>query len=337
MRITRELLQRIAEDTVEKQAEADPTIIAAYLHGSVLDGEEEPVFGGTADIDLVLIHEDYDRQREIIRMTEDIHLDIEHHNKALYQPPKELRQRPWMGYTVFGCKAIYDPDHFIDFTQAGVRALFFHYENVLARAETLMNRARATWLHFHNRPTDFGPDQVMTYLQALADAANAVALLFGPPMGGRRFLLQYRDLADAVGEPVLYHDFIRLLAGEAVRVGQENVEELKEWMLQWEADFKILNQSYTVLPELHSHRHAYFMRAYESMLGSPQPETALYPLLHTWTLMAQTMPSQAAAWQLACEQLGLTGPEFESRLDGLDEFLDRVEVFVEEWEPQEGI
>ncbi len=337
MRITRDLLYRIAEDAVEKQAKDDPTIIAAYLHGTVLEGEEDPVFGGTADIDLVFIHEDYDRQREIIRMTEDVHLDIEHHSKEQYQPPKDLRQRPWIGNTIFNCKALYDPEHFIDFTQAGVRSQYFHYENVLARAETLLNRARATWLHFHNRATEFGPDQVMTYLQALDDTSNAAACLFGPPLGGRRFLIRFRSFTDEIGEPGLYPVLVRLLAGDAVHVGQENVEALKEWMLQWEADFKILNQSYEVLPELHVHRHAYFMRAYETMLGSPQPETALHPLLHSWTLMAQTMPSQAANWQLACEQLGLTGPDFEKRLDGLDEFLDRVEVMIEEWEPVEGI
>jgi hypothetical protein len=335
MRITRELLHRIAEDTVGEHAEKDPTIIAAYLHGTVLEGED-PVLGGAADIDLVFIHEKYDQEREIIRMTEDVHLDIEHHSKEMYQPAKELRTRPWLGNTMFSCKALYDPEHFIDFTQAGVRGLFFHYENVLARAEELMNRARATWLYFHNRQTAFGPDQVMAYLQALEDAANAVASLFGPPLGGRRFLSHFRDLTEHISRPEMYPKLIQLLSGDEVQVWQRNVEEIKTWMFEWQDDLKRLNQGYSVPAVLNIHRLAYYMRAYEAMLGSDQPETALWPMLHTWTLMVQTMPSQSGGWQVVCERTGLMGEGFQAHLDGLDDFLDKVEVLVENWEPDGG-
>jgi hypothetical protein len=302
----------------------------------VLDGDE-PVLGGAADIDLVFIHEKYDQEREIIRMTEDVHLDIEHHSKEMYQPAKDLRQRPWLGNTMFSCKPLYDPQHFIDFTQAGVRGLFFQYENVLARAEELMNRARATWLYFHNRETPFGPDQVMVYLQALEDAANAVASLNGPPLGGRRFLSNLQAMFGQVGEPELYPTLIKLLAGDTIRVGQrDNVEEIKGWMFDWQADLNRLNQGYAVPAVLHFHRQAYYMRAFEAMLGSDQPETALWPMLHTWTLMAQTMPSQSGAWQAVCERIGLMGDDFRVHLDGLDAFLDQIEVLVEEWEPHGG-
>ncbi len=335
MRITRELLHRIAEDTAAERAKQDPSIIAAYLHGTVLDGDD-PVLGGAADIDLVFIHEHYDREREIIRMTEDVHLDIEHHSKEMYQPAVDLRTRPWLGNTMFACKALYDPQHFVDFTQAGVRGLFFHYENVLARAEELMNRARTTWLYFHNREAQFGPDQVMAYLQAVEDAANATASLFGPPLGGRRFLLRFRDQVEQMGIPDLYLDLVGLISGGVVRAGQHNVEEIKGWMFEWEDDLKRLNQGYEVPAALHIHRQAYYMRAYEAMLGSNQPETALWPLLHTWTLMAQTMPSQSGAWQAVCERIGLMGEGFGDHLDGLDAFLDKVEVLVEEWEPDGG-
>lgn len=333
MRITRDLLHRIAEDTVAEHAKKDATIIAAYLHGTVLEGDD-PVLGGAADIDLVFVHEKYDQEREIIRMTEDVHLDIEHHSKEMYQPAKELRQRPWLGTTMFACKPLYDPQHFLDFTQAGVRGLFFHYENVLARTEELMNRARATWLYFHNRDTQHGPDQVMAYLQALEDAANAVACLVGPPLAGRRFLQSFKTLVEKTYQPDLYPEFIALLNGDVLQVGQHNVEEVKGWMFEWEDDLKRLNQSYAIPAELHIHRLAYYVRAYEAMLGSDHPETALWPLLRTWTLMAQTMPSQSAAWRAVCERTGLMGQDFEARLEGLDHFLDRVEVLVEEWEPE---
>ncbi|MBN2045921.1 MAG: hypothetical protein JW757_12935 [Anaerolineales bacterium] len=334
MRITRDLLHRIAEDTVKERAHMDDTIIAAYLHGTVKEGDD-PVLGGAADIDIVFIHENYDREREIIRMTEDVHLDIEHHSKALYQPPKELRTRPWLGYAIYNCHLLYDPQHFLDFTQAGVRGLFLHYENVLARAETLMNRSRATWLHFHNREAAFGPEQVRMYLQAVEDAVNAVACLYGPPFGGRRFLRQFKQLVEAQGVPELYKPVIQLVCGDLFPDGAAAVEEAKGWMLEWSDDFYRLNENYSVPAQLNYHRLAYYMRGYEAMLGSDEPETALWPLLDTWTLMAETMPSQSGTWQAVCERIGLTGKGFDGQLADLDALLDQIELLLEAWEPPE--
>ena len=336
MRITRELLHKIAEDTVKERAAKDKSIVAAYLHGSVWDGPD-PVFGGTADIDLVFIHDKFDLQREIIRLTEDVTLDIEHHAKETYQPPKDLRQRPRLGYTVFGCKPLYDPDHFFDFTQASVRGLFHNYENVMARCQELLNRGRATWLFFHNRPYEFGPEQVATYLQAVEDAVNAVVCLSSAPLAERRFLIDFVNHCEKIGKFHLYADLIKLLGGlnladEQQSFGVQAKEELKGWMLDWEENFTKLNEMYEIIPELHTHRRAYYMRAYEEMISSDQPEAVLWPMLITWTQMAQTMPSQAEKWEAFCERLGLVGSAFEARLDDLDAYLDKVEILLEEWE-----
>ncbi|MFN2145224.1 MAG: hypothetical protein ACK2T7_07710 [Anaerolineales bacterium] len=335
MRITRELLHRIAEDTVAERAKQDETIIAAYLHGTVKE-REDPVLGGAADIDIVLIHEHYDREREIIRMTEDIHLDIEHHSKSQYQPPKDLRTRPWLGHAIYSCHLLYDPQHFLDFTQAGVRGMFFEYENVLARAETLMDRSRAAWLQFHNRETDFSPEQVRMFLQAVEDAINAVACLYGPPLGGRRFLVSFKQLVESRGLPEMYHAVIQLLSGDLFHGNATAVEEVKGWMLEWSEDFERLNQNYAVPPKLNIHRLAYYMRGYEAMLGSDEPEAALWPLLDTWTLMAETMPSQSGAWQAVCQRIGLIGEDFAGHLDGLDALLDKIELLMESWEPEDS-
>ena len=335
MRITRELLHRIAEDTVTERVKQDDTIIAAYLHGTVMEGDD-PVLGGAADIDIVFIHQNYDRAREIVRMTEDVHLDIEHHSKAQYQPPKELRTRPWLGYAIYNCHLLHDPEHFLDFTQAGVRGLFFHYENVLARSETLMNRSRAAWLLFHNREAAYGPDQVRMYLQAVEDAINAIACLYGPPLGGRRFLVQFKQLAKAKGIPGYYDPVIQQVSGDLFPDGATAVEEVKGWMLEWSDDFHLLNEHYDVPPKLNFHRLAYYMRGYEALLGSDEPEAALWPLLDTWTLMAETMPSQSGTWQAVCERVGLIGDGFSGHLDRLDNLLDQIEVLLEEWEPADG-
>jgi predicted nucleotidyltransferase len=330
MRITRDLLLKNAEDAVASRVEKDQTILGAYLYGSVLPGSES-LIGGTTDIDLVLIHQQYDRQREIIRLTEDVTLDIEHHAKSSYQPPKELRLDPELGSMVFSGKPLYDPEHFIDFVQAAVRGMFWEPGNVLLRAGNMLQAARQTWLGFHNSVPDHGPEQVSDYLQALEDAANAVVCLTGMPRGDRRFLLDFPERAEAINQPGLYPGLLGLLTG-----GFEVIGAIKDWLPDWDADFVTVNVSYEVPSALHKHRQAYYRRCFDDLLAGEQPEAAVWPFIRTWTEMALTMPSQAESWQTACEELGLIGPQFEQRLAGLDAYLDRVEEILEKWQ-MEGV
>ena len=100
MQLTPELLQQFAERAVERLVQADPSIIAAYQCGSTML-DETPLLGGTTDIDIVIIHTgEPPIQREIQRLTDDVHLDISHHNQDLYRHGRELRVRPWMGPTL---------------------------------------------------------------------------------------------------------------------------------------------------------------------------------------------------------------------------------------------
>jgi predicted nucleotidyltransferase len=326
MRITRDLLLNIAENTAAEHAGKDPSVVAVYLYGSVLAGSE-PLLGGTADIDLVFIHADYDRKREIIRLTEDVTLDIEHHAKESYQPPKELRLQPELGSMMFAARPLYDPEHFIDFVQAAVRAMFWEIDNVLMRSGSLLQSARQTWLRYHNSPPEYGPEQVATYLQALEDVANAVVCLTGMPQGYRRFLLEYPKRAEAVDQPGLYPGLLGLIGG-----GIEIPDAVRDWLPDWDADFMTLNLSYEVPAGMHKHRQAYYRRGFEDLLESEQPEAVLWPFLRSWTEMALTMPSQAQSWRAACEAMGLVGPAFEERMAGLDAYLDRVEELLEDWQ-----
>jgi hypothetical protein len=328
MRITRDLLLNIAENTAEERGGGDSSVVAVYLYGSVLEGSE-PLLGGTADIDLVVIHEDYDRQREIIRLTEDVTLDIEHHAKESYQPPKELRLKPELGSMMFAAKPLYDPEHFIDFVQAAVRGMFWEHDNVLMRTGSLLQEARRTWLRFHNTPPEYGPEQVAAYLQALEDVANAVVCLTGMPQGDRRFLLDFPSRAEAAGQPGMYPGLLGLIGG-GIEVG----DAVADWLPDWDADFMTLNLGYEVPPALHKHRQAYYRRSFDDLLDGEHPEAVLWPFLRTWTEMALTMPSQAQSWRAACEEMGLIGPAFDERLEGLDAFLDRVEELLEGWQTQ---
>ncbi len=54
MRITPEILQKLARDTVAQRTRSDRDVVAVYLQGSLL--RDDPLLGGTADIDLFFIH-----------------------------------------------------------------------------------------------------------------------------------------------------------------------------------------------------------------------------------------------------------------------------------------
>jgi hypothetical protein len=74
------------------------------------------------------------------------------------------------------------------------------------------------------------------------------------------------------------------------------------------------------------------------MLEGEKPITALWPLLHTWTFAADVLPDLAAnPWRAVCSQLGLTAVGIEEHLNGLDHFLDEVEVLLDELAGQYGL
>src|SRR4030042_1675751 len=96
MRINRNMLLKIANDTVDKYVNEDRSIVAIYLQGSLLT--DSPLIANTADIDLFFIHSDeVPLEREIVRVSGEVNLDISHHSHRLYRQPRELRVHPWLG------------------------------------------------------------------------------------------------------------------------------------------------------------------------------------------------------------------------------------------------
>jgi hypothetical protein len=82
----------------------------------------------------------------------------------------------------------------------------------------------------------------------------------------------------------------------------------------------------------------YYHKAFEAMLGSDRALAPLWPLLHTWTLAASVLPSaQTLEWQAACERLGLSGAAFAEKVEGLDQFLDEVEILLDEIASANGL
>jgi hypothetical protein len=333
MRITLDMLNKVARDTAAQRSQADLGVLAVYLQGSLLSGD--PLLGGAADIDLFIVHnENSPERRELVRMTEDVHIDIAHHPRTLYRQTRELRLDPWMGPTIYWGKILYDPQHFMDFTQASVRGQFNQPDNVIARARLQSNNARQTWFSLQEHPSTAGIEESYLYLQAVKNAANAIASLNGPTLSERRFLLQFPERAEACGNPGLTAGLIGLLGGSELEA-----ETLPSFLPQWEAAFQALSDERRP-PKLHLCRLHYYRRAFEAILNGPSPLAALWPLIYTWTTAVRLIPAEASAyasWQKAGELLGLIGPTFEERVRALDIYLDQVEEILDKWAERNGV
>lgn len=332
MRVTRSALKKIVQNTVSQRTRSDRGIISIYLCGSLL--EERYLLGGTTDIDLVFIHgESLEQEREIVRLTDEIHLDIAHHLEKDYRNTRELRVHPWMGPTVFFCEIQYDPQHFMDFTQASVRGQYDRSDHVLERVRKQADLARQFWFSYHLDVPQAGAQEIEEYLNAVENAVNAVASLSGRPLTTRRFLLKFPEKADAVGWPGLYPGVLGLLGAPQV-----DAETLRAWLAPWKTAFQALDPDRAPV-RLHPARQAYYLQALESLVNSPEPEQVLWPLLRTWTMAIQHLPEKSPArrdWAQALDHLGLMGEGFEERLDALDAFLDMVEETIEKWARENG-
>jgi hypothetical protein len=333
MRVTPDLLMKVARDTVQQRTSADRDILAIYLHGSVLS--HEPLLGGTTDIDLFFIYNNNQPEtREIVRMTDEVHLDITHLARSTFRQARELRLHPWLGPSIYECKILFDPQHFMDFTQASVRSQFKNPENTFARAQLQAEHARQMWLSMQMGEITDGQESVSTYLRAVEHSANAIASLSGAPLPERRFLLGFHARADAVQRSGLYHGLVGLLGGSAA-----DAETLRAWLPKWRAAYEAVSKDQPPA-RLHPFRLSYYLHSFEAFLESQRPHDLLWPLLHTWYLMAKILPSDSPLqddWQEAGNRLGLLGPGFPERLAGLDAYLDTVEETLDAWAHQNGV
>ncbi len=332
MRIQRNMLLKLADDTVTRIVTSDRTVLAAYLQGSLLG--DSPLIGNTADIDLFFIHTDEVAvEREIVRLSDEVHLDISHHSHRIYRQPRELRLHPWLGPAIYGCKIMYDPQHFIDFTQASVRGQFNAPQNVISRVRKQAEHSRQMWESLSERSGPPGAEEVRLYLRVLEHAAQAVAGLSGQNLTERRFLMELPQRADAVQRPGLMPGLLGLLGATGVVMG-----EVRSWLAEWEKAYFALPAEATPI-RLHPHRFPYYARAIDEMLGGANAATAVWPLWHTWTLAMCCMPAGAdgyAAWEAAGTKLGLLGEGFGNKVRGLDAYLDQVEDVLDSWARENG-
>jgi hypothetical protein len=329
MRITRQKLVDLARRHAE-QAANETDVLSAYLTGSVVQGD--PLLGGSADIDLVLIHDVGPAQeREVVRLSADVHLDIAHHARRQYADPKSVRVDPWLGPAVSEPIFLYDPQHFFEWAQAGARGQYHRPDHVLARARSMLEAARTTAPQPGN-----GPAWAGSYLEAALQGANAAALLVGPPAWGRRSALLLEQRAAALNHPEVYAGFLRLHGADGDRGW-----ELPGWLTAWARAFDRAGQT-APAAEFHPCRRTYFLSGFQALLDDGQPAAVIGPLLRSWDhlclILDESDPSgdHRAAYIPALAALQLTSEHRAARADELEAYLDHIESVLETWAERTG-
>ena len=276
MRITHDTLMKLARDLVARRVREDRGVTAAYLCGSMLT--EDPMLGGTADIDLVFVHDDpVVMEREIIPLNAEVHFDIAHHWYHDYRQTRQLRIHPWLGPTLKDCLPLFDPQHFLDFTQASVRGQFERPDYVLQRARLLHEQARRIWMECETQQGETEPARLSLYLKALYSAANSLASLVGSPLTERRFLAVFPERAAVLGKPGLHAGLMGLLGGPHL-----SADMLVDWLPMWLLAYQSMPASNSPAC-MHIGRKQYYERAVETLMSEAQPSAALWPMLRTWS------------------------------------------------------
>jgi len=335
MRVTRESLIRIAKETAQERAFNDRGIIAAYLTGALVYGTD-PMLGGTADIDIIFVHADEPQQkREFAKLTPDFHLDISHRTKAEFKRPRDLRLDPWLGWEMYDPMLLYEREKFFEFVQAGLRAGFEFNAPApaLQRSRILLSHGRGIWRDLLETSDSVMPKDVAHYMKALYHAVNAVAELSGPPLQERRLMLEFPARAETAKR-------VGMSAGLVGLLGASDIDPavINEWVPEWKLAFEAAMEKSNVDARIHPARLNYYEKAIKAILAGDAPRAALWPLLQTWSLTVEVLSDDALnAWRSACEQLNFTTSGFEEHVNGLDQYLDEVEVLLDELAAEHGL
>jgi len=334
MRITRDLLLSTARDTVKRYTFGSHDLVCAYITGSLV--RDDPLIGGTTDIDLVYVHSiDTPASREIIPVTDDFHLDIAHFLETAFSQPRDLRTDPWLGS--FICHypiPLYDSGHWFEYTQAGVFAHFYDPVNIYERVKIFSNKARDGWLSLQSRQDAFTSQSLLAYLEVIMAAANAISCLTSVPLTERRFLLDFPNQVQELNMPGLYSGLTDLM------VPEEPIEpDWEAWLADWRTEFSVLQGRPNPPVKYSKGRMPYYEQSIEGLKADNQV-AALWILLWTWTEISALLNRSSSdnfPFRDFCESLMLGSEHFASRIASLDAYLDMVEETIDRWADHNGV
>ncbi len=329
MRVTRDILLKLASENATKLVEKDRSIHCVYITGSLL--REDPFLGGVTDIDLICIHDRPVKvEREIIRINADVHVDVAHLPQTLFDHPRNLRSDAWLGGSLAeGPKVLHDLSHWFDYTRASATAQFWNTDQVAARARSFSARSRQTWQQLSDETIPQGIKRAQAYLDALEDLANSVNSLSGKPLTTRRLVYELPERSARVDFSDFTGAFVNLFTTSAF-----NEEHWEAWMKQWQAGLIALKEIKDTPIHLGVTRHNYYLKAAQALAGE-RPATALWIMLRTWTEAAAYLPKGEQLykeWQSFIHTLDLDGRGLMNRLVDLDSLIDNVDTFLDRWQ-----
>lgn len=335
MRLTRESLLKVARDTATQRARISRRIICIYLTGSVL--EADPLLGGTTDIDLFFVHDsDPVQSREIIRLSEDVHLDIAHYSQSIFHQPRHLRTDPWLGPFIYNKPLVlHDTQHWFDFMQAATGAQFNQPDYTLQRARTLAQSARQLWMALGSQDSASYPEQVKAYLRAVEDAGNAIASLSGEPLTERRFFTRFPQRAQAIGHTEISARLVEMITDPSINYDIQ----WPTWIESWKEAFTHAGDKGVLPPKLHLARLTYYERA-ASALWRDHPVAALWIMMKSWTDAAAELDPdspQFLSWLDMMQALQIDRDHFSQKTSALDHLIDMVDETLDDWGKANGI
>ena len=329
MRITRQKLIELAAQEAQRRAESGG-LISAYLIGTVAQGD--PLLGETADIDIVFIHKEPPTcEREIVRLSQQVHFDIAHHHKQRYEKPSLLRTDPWLGPALCEPIFLHDPEHFFEWAQAGARGQYYRPDHAFARASAFLEQARqqSSLLQISER-------WERAYLSAMLDASNSVASLHKFPVAGRRLALALKHQSQALELPDVYNGFMHMIGAELIH-DWAVTDLFQPWAQAFDAASKLDHEELLV-----ECRRDYYLQGFQALTESGEHKAVLWPLLLTWERSIFSLdrlmdPSyHRQAWDKTLADLQLDPSRRVERERALAHFIDHAQSQLELWAEEHG-
>jgi len=334
MRLTREILLKAARNATSDLLLRNEDLVCVYLTGSALS--EQPLIGGSTDIDLICVHSiEAPVPREVQGLTEDYHLDIAHYTQGQFGQNKTLRLNPWLGsYLCYSPLVLYDSQHWFEFIQAGVFALFLQPSIVIQRVRPFIQQARQKWLELDQSKAESNVDNLWKYLKAMEYAGNALACLVGVPLTERRFIQDLPARTEALERPGLSAGLLDLFC-----LPEETELNWQSLLEAWRKTILLANEKKHCPIRINPIRIPYYENAILSLIQD-NCNSALWIFLRTWTLALAQLAKRApevTPWHQFIQELNLGKEEFSARLGALDIYLEAVEETVELWAKQNGV
>lgn len=332
MVIERETLLKIARDTAKQYLAARRSLVSAYLIGSV--AANEPLLGEATDVDLVFIDSDPPLPRTVVRLSDQIALDVQYRAKSDYAHPKDLRAHPWIGPEMAEPIFISDPTHFFELAQSSARGQFHRADYVAARARGFAAWAREE-LHVGLLPgmAPTAPVTLGSLCRSLMYSANAVITLTGFPGAGRRLVMKLEAAAKKLKRADVYDTFLAVSGADII-----TAVEAKHFLADWSAAYLAGQAADDEL--IHPARHTIYERGFRAQLDADRVGDAVWLMLYTWQECLRNLPNDspsADAWVDWLNRLGIASPaEFTEKVDQARAYAELADAVVEAWAESNG-